>query len=221
MDGDEIVGAFVLATPQRRASKYLCYFVLANLDRAACLAIFLRRDLESVAARAFPPFRPSSTAALFLPSCAVSDSLISPVAIFMTVTLDPARLFFRDYSDLFCDLGQVLILAEHNGHIVAFLVRQSDQINRQAYVNALFFANTLSDDRAVADCDLSIAVSELSAECPYALPSDGEQLTRPKLIPPNIVSGIREACVEPDLSQCISAALAHGLRKSENVIIRM
>jgi hypothetical protein len=45
-----------------------------------------RRVLLKLLARAEPPLRPSSTAALLLPSSVVPDSLISPVAIFMTWT---------------------------------------------------------------------------------------------------------------------------------------
>ena len=53
--------------------------------RAAFLAISRRFLDDRLSARALPPLRPSSTAALFLPS-SVNVSSISPVAIFMTWT---------------------------------------------------------------------------------------------------------------------------------------
>ena len=61
------------------------YLVLSHRALAAALAICVRLDCESLAARASPPFLPRNTAALLLPS-SVSDSSISPVAIFITVT---------------------------------------------------------------------------------------------------------------------------------------
>jgi hypothetical protein len=53
---------------------------------AAFLAISRRFLVDRPCARASPPLRPNSTAALLLPSSVVSDSSISPVAIFMTWT---------------------------------------------------------------------------------------------------------------------------------------
>src|ERR1700733_14401831 len=54
-----------------------------HLEAAAFLAISFRRLAVMPSARAFPPIRPSATAAAFLPS-SVSVSSISPVAIRMT-----------------------------------------------------------------------------------------------------------------------------------------
>jgi hypothetical protein len=53
---------------------------------AAFFAISLRFLAERPCARALPPFRPSSTAALLFPSSVSPNSSISPVAIRMTVT---------------------------------------------------------------------------------------------------------------------------------------
>ena len=53
---------------------------------AAFLAIVIRSALLRLLARASPPFRPSSTAALLLPFSVVPESSISPVAIRMTWT---------------------------------------------------------------------------------------------------------------------------------------
>ena len=61
-------------------------YLAGHRDCAALLAISVRFLAERLLARASPPFRPSSTAALLLPSSVVPDSSISPVAIFMIVT---------------------------------------------------------------------------------------------------------------------------------------
>ena len=56
---------------------------------AAFFAISLRFLADMLFARAFPPMRPSATAAAFLPSSVVNSS-ISPVAILAIIT---ARAF--------------------------------------------------------------------------------------------------------------------------------
>src|SRR5713101_7645950 len=56
---------------------------------AAFLAIARRSLPDRLSARAFPPLRPSSTAALFLPSSVSLDSFTSPVAIRMIWTALP------------------------------------------------------------------------------------------------------------------------------------
>ena len=74
---------------KRGLQEILRQTVSFHLAFAAFLAISFRFFADMPAARAFPPIRPSATAAAFLPSSVVTSS-ISPVAILAIMT---ARAF--------------------------------------------------------------------------------------------------------------------------------
>src|SRR6185295_13954797 len=71
-----------------KAAQKRAFALLAQRVFAAFLAISFRFFAVIPAARAFPPMRPSATAAAFLPSSVVMSS-ISPVAILAIMTALP------------------------------------------------------------------------------------------------------------------------------------
>lgn len=77
---------------------------------------------------------------------------------------DPAVLRFRKVPDFIDDFGQILILAEKKGDIVAVLARHADHVEGDPDIYALLLSDRDRRFFPVRQDDVLVAVSQVTGE---------------------------------------------------------
>ena len=102
----------------------------------------------------------------------------------------------RDCADFVSDLGEVLILTEDDGDVELASVGAADDVERDANVDALLFAGTRNDWRAVGKDDRLVAVPERTSDHLYASAPHRRDLLLPEVVPRGLVDFAGETGVE-------------------------
>ncbi len=117
--------------------------------------------------------------------------------------------------------GQVLILAEHERHIVGFLVGQAHNVQCETDIHAFFLPDQEGVGLSARKPNRLITVAKRPGENVNALSSHLCEFGRPKMIPKRIVGRVRDPCVEADLAEIPILLLADCRSESGNIVIRV
>jgi len=128
-------------------------------------------------------------------------------------------LLHRNLADFVRNFGQVLVLAEHEGHVIGLLVGKADDINGQAHVHSLFLSDYCRVSCSVGEMDGLEPVSERAGESVNALASELKEFRLPEMIPERVVIGGREAGVKANLDELPTLNLAELRRQRLRVVI--
>ena len=133
----------------------------------------------------------------------------------------PAVLGCRDALYFVRGLDEILILAENNRDVVTPLPGHANDVECDAYVNALLLADEYRGGSAVGHGHGLVAVFEMTGNGPDSAGAHDGEFSGPKVVPSGVVFYLRDSGVEMDRVQLPAACLADGGGKGLHVVIRV
>lgn len=124
---------------------------------------------------------------------------------------------FEQGAELIADLGQILVLAEEQGHVELFSIGHPDQVDGDAHVDPFLFRNLPTVGRSARKSDCTGAVPDRSIDDLDTLPTECSKPVFPEMEPEGVRLLRWSSRVETDLVELPASRSAHCFGEGHGV----